>query len=75
MYFSLRNRLPLVFDDFNQELVDESGVLDNGEVDIDNNEEEEEEQYEDNLFENQRDALDAMLTLGYDAPNYETAAI
>ena len=73
LYFSLRNRLPLVFDD--QELVDESGVLDNGEVDIDNTEEEEEEHYEDNLFDNQRDALDAMLTLGYDAPNYETAAI
>ena len=43
LYFSLHNRLPLVFDDFNQELVDESGVLDNGELDIDNNEEEEED--------------------------------
>ena len=47
----------------------------NREINFDNTEEEEEEHYEDNLFDNQRDALDAMLTLGYDAPNYETAAI
>ena len=30
LWFTLRNRPPLVFDDFNQELVDESGILDNG---------------------------------------------
>ena len=43
LWYTLRHRPPLVFNDFNQELdVYESGVLENG-VDIDTNEEEEQE--------------------------------